>query len=202
MNKTVIASGVAMVVIGAGAVWAATNALDGGPQPDSSAPSASAPVLDDAATSGVASDKVATGGERVAVAGVDLPALNDAASALVPDKGVAVVNVWAWWCKPCREELPALADLAQRHPEWTVIGVHADQDAERGRALLEEMGLDFASVQDSDNSFAGTLGLPGVIPITLVVKDGQVVEKFIKPLGDDVAAVEAAATQAELKATA
>lgn len=200
MNKTVIASGVAMVVIGAGAVWAATNALDGGPQPDSSAPSATAAAP--ATESGETAQNAAPARETVAVAGVDLPALNDAAAALVPDKGVAVVNVWAWWCKPCREELPALADLAQRHPEWTVIGVHADQNAERGRALLEEMGLDFASVQDSDNSFAGTLGLPGVIPITLVVKDGQVVEKFIKPLGDDVAAVEAAATQAELKATA
>ena len=41
--------------------------------------------------------------------------------------------------------------------------------------------MDLPSYQDSDGTFAGTLGLPGVIPITLVVRDGDVVEKFVKP---------------------
>ncbi|MFL9598941.1 hypothetical protein, partial [Aeromonas veronii] len=62
-----------------------------------------------------------------------------------------------------------------------VVGVHADSNAANGAALLGDLGVDLPSYQDSDGTFAGTLGLPGVIPITLVVRDGEVVEKFVKP---------------------
>ena len=41
--------------------------------------------------------------------------------------------------------------------------------------------MDIPSYQDDDGTFAGELGLPGVIPITLVVRDGTVEEKFVKP---------------------
>ena len=83
---------------------------------------------------------------------------------------ITVVNVWAWWCDPCREELPALEEFARKHPEYTVVGVHADTNATKGAALLNDLGVDLPSYQDSDNSFAGTLGLPGVVPVTVVFR--------------------------------
>ena len=96
-------------------------------------------------------------------------------------QGYPVVTVWAWWCEPCRTELPFFQDLARSHNTWNVVGVHADSNAANGAALLGDLGVDLPSYQDSDGTFAGTLGLPGVIPITLVVRDGDVVEKFVKP---------------------
>ncbi|MDY3128303.1 MAG: TlpA disulfide reductase family protein [Corynebacterium sp.] len=105
--------------------------------------------------------------------------LEDAAADAL-DEGIAVVNLWAWWCEPCRQELPYLEELAQQHPEWTVVGVHADKDAQRGASLLTELGVDLPSYQDDSNLFAGTHSLPGVIPITVVVKDGKIVGKYIK----------------------
>ncbi|WP_420839155.1 TlpA family protein disulfide reductase [Corynebacterium hindlerae] len=90
-----------------------------------------------------------------------------------------VVNVWAWWCGPCRQELPLFDALAESHPEWNVVGVHADTNAANGAALLNELGVQLPSFQDDHNTFAGTYGLPGVVPITVVMdKNQQIVQTF------------------------
>ena len=92
-----------------------------------------------------------------------------------------MVNVWAWWCEPCRAELPYLQDVAEAHPDWQVVGVHADKNAGNGAAFLNDLGVELPSFQDSDNKFAGELGLPGVVPVTVVLKDGEVRKQFAQP---------------------
>ena len=71
---------------------------------------------------------------------------------------------------------------------------HADLAA----ALLEDLGVNLASYQDDSNLFAGTLGLPGVVPITVVVSpEGEVVGTFPQPFEtiDDLETAVAGALQ-------
>ncbi|GAB2502482.1 Thiol-disulfide oxidoreductase ResA [Corynebacterium atrinae] len=110
--------------------------------------------------------------------GVELPCLGAEAAEVGVDRPVTVVNVWAWWCGPCRDELPYLDEFAQAHPEYEVVGVHADPNAGNGAALLNELGISLPSFQDADNTFAGTLGLPGVIPITVVFEGNAQIAMF------------------------
>lgn len=105
-------------------------------------------------------------------------------------EGIVLANVWAWWCGPCRDELPHLQSYADAHPEHTVVGVHADQNASNGAAFLNDLGVDLPSYQDPDNTFAGTLGLPGVVPITTLFVDGEQVAFFPKTF-ESVAEIEA-----------
>nr|WP_233189810.1 TlpA disulfide reductase family protein [Corynebacterium sp. J010B-136] len=134
---------------------------------------------EDASTSEVATRPDCPAGP---VAGVELPCLGGETSPdNATDSGISIVNIWAWWCEPCREELPYLEEIAQAHSEWNVVGVHADRNAGNGAAFLNDLGVDLPSYQDDSNLFAGTLSLPGVIPITLLVVDGEVKERFIQP---------------------
>ncbi|WP_144791776.1 TlpA family protein disulfide reductase [Corynebacterium singulare] len=113
------------------------------------------------------------------IAGVDLPCLGAASTAAAKD--IQIVTVWAWWCEPCRTELPFFQDIARSHSTWNVVGVHADANAANGAALLDDLGVDLPSYQDENGTFAGELGLPNVIPVTVVVRDGKVEKKFVKP---------------------
>ena len=116
------------------------------------------------------------------VAGVALPCLGQASYGTDSATEWTVVTVWAWWCGPCRDELPYFVQLKQDYPDLTVVGVHADTSPTKGVAFLEAMGIDLPSYQDDANLFAGTLGLPGVIPQTLVLRGDDVVATFIKPM--------------------
>jgi len=149
-------------------------------------PSVTQPAGDGAGGAPGAAGETSTSVEPVAsrpdcpgdeVGGVALGCLGGDVAA-PPAGGVTVVNVWAWWCAPCREELPVVAQFAARHPDYTVVGVHADRSAVKGAALLADLGVETPSYQDDDNRFAGTLGLPGVIPITVVFRDGVKVASF------------------------
>jgi thiol-disulfide isomerase/thioredoxin len=82
-----------------------------------------------------------------------------------------VVNYWAQWCAPCREELPELNRLAQDFPEARVIGI--DFDGMTGEALLassEEMGIEF-SVLGQDFAQSRGLAKPEVLPTTYILDE-------------------------------
>lgn len=109
---------------------------------------------------------------------ISLPCLGGGEGGSESGQGVTLVNVWAWWCGPCRDELPYLEEYSRAHPDITVVGVHADANAANGAAFLNDLGIELASYQDDDNTFAGTLGLPGVVPVTALFVDGEMVEFF------------------------
>lgn len=175
-KRAVVLSAAAMVVVAVMAFAGARILFNSGPGQQTPAAASSA-----ADTAAPLADAAPSCGQ---LAGVNLACLGDGAgkAASASDAGVTVVNVWAWWCGPCREELPLMDQVAREHPEWNVVGVHADKDAQRGEALLQELDVDMFSYQDFDNSFAGNLALPNVIPVTVVMKDGKVTGSIIKAM--------------------
>lgn len=180
MKKQIIISAVVAVVLTVALIAAALSVLGGGES--------------EGETSVAQEPAVTTRPDCPAgpVAGVDLECLGGEATGEFKD--IAIVNLWAFWCEPCRAELPILADVAAKHPEWTVVGVHADKNSAAGAGLLEELDSPLPSFQDSSNLFAGTLGLPRVIPITVIVKDGQMVGQYAKEF-TSVAEIEAAVAE-------
>ena len=89
-----------------------------------------------------------------------------------------VINLWAFWCQPCKKELPIVDKVAQSHPEWNVVGVHADKNGDAGVGVLSDLHVDhLSSFQDSGGDVARALRLPSVIPITVVLKPNWEVAK-------------------------
>ncbi len=89
-----------------------------------------------------------------------------------------VLNLWAYWCGPCIEELPAMAEYQRRvGPEVTVLTVHQDENETAALLRLAELGVRLPTLQDGRRSIAAALQVPNVMPATVVLRaDGSVAE--------------------------
>lgn len=86
-----------------------------------------------------------------------------------------VINVWAQWCVPCREEAPELAEAARILAEdgVSVLGINTrETDTAAAAAFVREFDLPYPSILDEDGTallaFAGSLPA-NAIPTTLVL---------------------------------
>jgi cytochrome c biogenesis protein CcmG/thiol:disulfide interchange protein DsbE len=88
---------------------------------------------------------------------------------------VLVVNFWASWCGPCREEQPGLQRLSEEYRDQGVrfIGVNFRDDAAAAREYLREFGVTYPSVQDRDGKIAHRFGVPYLPATVLSGADGQ-----------------------------
>lgn len=106
---------------------------------------------------------------------VPLPALDEKASAFAPQDlaagHVTVVNVWASWCIPCREEAPGLARIAAMK-DVALYGLVWKDTPAKARGFLNEMGDPYHRIDlDRDGRAGIEWGVSGV-PETFVI-DGR-----------------------------
>lgn len=96
----------------------------------------------------------------------------EAANLLQPGK-YTVVNYWAQWCKPCREEIPELNALAANYPDKVqVFGINFDGlTGEKLHAANAEFGIAYASASLQDGAELG-IDRPQALPTT-VIFDGN-----------------------------
>ncbi|WP_099024879.1 TlpA family protein disulfide reductase [Mycolicibacterium palauense] len=89
-----------------------------------------------------------------------------------------VLNLWAYWCAPCAEELPAMAEYQRRMGEAvSVVTVHQDDDEAAALARLAELGVHLPTLQDGRRRIAAALKVPNVMPATVVLRaDGSVAQ--------------------------
>jgi len=103
-----------------------------------------------------------------------------------------VLNLWAYWCAPCREELPAMAEYQRRvGPDVTVLTVHQDENETAALLLLAELGVRLPTLQDGRRLIAAALRVPNVMPATVVLRaDGSVAEVLPRSFAsaDEIAA--------------
>lgn len=99
-------------------------------------------------------------------------------------KDVHVVNVWASWCGPCRQEHPILMQLS-KDPRFELVGINYKDVPENALRFVGALGNPFAEIgADRDGTVGIDWGVYGV-PETFIVKDGIIVHKFIGPLSEE-----------------
>jgi cytochrome c biogenesis protein CcmG, thiol:disulfide interchange protein DsbE len=86
-----------------------------------------------------------------------------------------LVNVWASWCDPCRDESPALRDFHGAHREegFTVLGIDTHDNSDDGRRFVEEFDLPYPQLHDGDGEYAAELGTTGVPESFLIDPEGN-----------------------------
>lgn len=101
----------------------------------------------------------------------------------VLEDGPVLVNFWASWCLPCREEFPMLARVHGRGV--TVLGVIYRDEPDNARAFMKSQGAEWPGLLDPQGRIAAAYGVaqrPG-IPVTYAIDaDGVVRDKHLGPL--------------------
>jgi cytochrome c biogenesis protein CcmG/thiol:disulfide interchange protein DsbE len=87
-----------------------------------------------------------------------------------------LVNFWASWCTPCKEEAPALEEFQQRHggPKFTVVGIDSRDLTDDGVEFVRQYGLSYPQLRDGDGDAAHDFGTTGVPENFLIDPKGRV----------------------------
>ena len=95
---------------------------------------------------------------------------------------VSVVNVWASWCVPCRDEAPLLMQMSA-DKRIRLIGINYKDKAENARRFIGRYGNPFAAVGADANGRASIdWGVYGVPETFVVGRDGRIAYKLVGPI--------------------
>jgi peroxiredoxin len=89
---------------------------------------------------------------------------------------VVMVNFWATWCGPCREEMPQLNRLYERYKAagFVLLGVNVDDDSKKAADVAAKLGVTFPVLLDSDKIVSKLYDL-NTMPSTVIIdRSGKV----------------------------
>jgi cytochrome c biogenesis protein CcmG, thiol:disulfide interchange protein DsbE len=99
---------------------------------------------------------------------------------------VTVLNVFASWCVPCREEHPSLLELA-KDKRFTLSGLNYKDKPDQAMRFLADLGNPYAEIGADISGRAGIdWGVYGVPETYVIGEDGTIRFKFVGPLGPDM----------------
>ena len=104
-----------------------------------------------------------------------------------------IVNFWASWCVPCREEAPYLQAFAERWAgEVELVGIVWNDEEDAARAFRDEFGLTYPQATDPEKRASLSFGVRGIPETYIISADGTVMAALLGAVGprtlDDVVA--------------
>lgn len=88
---------------------------------------------------------------------------------------VVMINFWASWCGPCRQEMPILDAMYEQYKDlgFTILGVNVEEDPEGARKLLKSIPVNFPVLLDSENAVSELYKVVAMPSTYLVDRDGN-----------------------------
>ena len=89
---------------------------------------------------------------------------------------VVMINFWATWCAPCRQELPLLNHLYEQYHKtgFTLLGVNIDDNPEAAKALAQQLGITFPVLFDTDKQVSHRYDVDAMPSSVLIDRSGKV----------------------------
>ena len=101
---------------------------------------------------------------------------------------VVLINFWASWCGPCRQEMPLLNDLHNKYGPlgFTVLGVNVEEQSDAARGFINDFPVDFPVLLDNTNQVSKMYNVVAMPTTVVVDRDGNMrfLHKGYKP-GDE-----------------
>ena len=89
---------------------------------------------------------------------------------------VVMINFWATWCGPCRQEMPLLDELYTRYERvgFSLLGVNIDDDSRRAMQMIEDLGVSFPVLFDARKEVSQLYQVEAMPVTVLVDREGNV----------------------------
>jgi peroxiredoxin len=101
---------------------------------------------------------------------------------------VVMLNFWASWCGPCRQEMPLLDSIYKKYGKlgFTMIGVNVEPDSKAANDWLKQTPVTFPILYDTDSKVSKLYGVSGMPSTVIVDRKGTVrmIHRGYKP-GDE-----------------
>ncbi len=107
-----------------------------------------------------------------------IPKIGGGSDSLAAHRGsIVLMNFWATWCPPCKEEMPALEQLYRenRARGLVILGIDQGESAATAGAFAREHGVTFPILVDADQQYASSYVSVGLPTTVLVGRDGHVI---------------------------
>ena len=109
--------------------------------------------------------------------GFALPDSNGSLTSLDDYSGqVVVINFWASWCGPCREEMPLLNELHARYESlgFTMLGINVEEDSSAADDFLKSTPVTFPILYDRENAVSKLYDVIAMPSTVVIGRDGTV----------------------------
>lgn len=89
---------------------------------------------------------------------------------------VVMINFWASWCGPCRQEMPLLDEIYSQYKPmgFTILGVNVEEDTTKARKMLQDNPVDFPVLFDKQSEVSKLYNIVAMPSTILVDRDGNV----------------------------
>lgn len=97
---------------------------------------------------------------------------------------VVMLNFWATWCPPCREEMPSMDAMYQKFKgtDLVMLAVSIDENAETVREFMKKNNYTMPVYHDPNKDAGAAYGITGVPETFIIDKKGVIAEKVIGPM--------------------
>ena len=101
---------------------------------------------------------------------------------------VVMLDFWASWCPPCRDEAPVLAEVYDEYTERGVefVGFNLWDNAGDAELFLQQQGHEYPNGVDQDGRIAISYGVRGIPEKFFLDRDGRIARKFSGPMDADL----------------
>jgi peroxiredoxin len=106
-----------------------------------------------------------------------LPSKGGSEVSLAQYKGqVVMINFWASWCGPCRQEMPLLEDIYKKYNKlgFTLIGVNVEPDSKAADDWLKQTPVTFPVLYDKDSKVSQLFNVSGMPTTVIIDRKGNV----------------------------
>lgn len=88
---------------------------------------------------------------------------------------VVMINFWASWCAPCRQEMPLLEEMYKKYNDlgFVLLGVNVEEDSSKAGDLLKEVPVSFPVLFDNKNDVTKLYKVVAMPSTVMVDRDGK-----------------------------